>query len=254
MFKTLWQNLTRIQKAGLIVLVQIVFIIIVVNVATLFLQDKNHIIVSDNDDQLKNVPAEEIKLYKKALWEIISKNVDDVDESIVKDAIVREGSYIEEIDEENGTVNASFIIDIDSIQQTYVVNIAWINKPTLETIIPIIDCPTVEENKYPGSYCKGTYRDTNDLSVYLPHIIPAKHDENVWDVQITGDKESKKIDVYIENCKPEELKRKAQEYLNSIPADLSNYTIEYHIENPDSGYYGDLDRSGIKALKERCGW
>ncbi len=254
MFKTVWQNLTRAQKIGLVVLIQTIFIITIISVATFFLQDKDHIVVSDNDNQLKSVPAEEIQLYEKALWEIISNNVDNVDESVIKDAVVREDSYIEEIDEENHTVNASFLVDIDSIQQTYVVNLAWISKPTIEPITPIIDCPTVENNKYPNSYCKGTYRDTNDLSIYLPYTIPAEHDENVWDVQITEDEESKKINVYIENCRPDELKKKAQEYLNSIPADLSNYIIEYYIEEPDGGYFGNLNKTEIQALNERCGW
>lgn len=254
MLRTLWQNLNKYQRIGLIVIIQVIIISILAGALNMALQPKRHVELNNDssNDILANIPDYKKRLYEEELWRIINQNVDDVDKNVIDDVIVREGSYEEEAGDKDGVVGARFIIDIDSIQQTYIVYMAWSNLP--DETPPIIDCPSMNESKYPESICRGTYRNTLSLSLYLPYTIPAPQNNGAWDVYIEGDEYDRKIYVAVEDCNSDQLIQKAQNYLDTIPTDLSDYTIEYEITSPDGGYFTNLSDSEIEAVNKRCNY
>lgn len=232
MIRTFWQNLSKIQKIGVIVFLQILVIIIIAAVLNGSLREKNHVEVRDDSGQTIRFSSEQKREYEDALWDVISNTVDGADKSVVQDAVVREGSYKEEVIEANDSVQASFLVDIDSIQMTYKVVVGWFDNGSKMTT-PIIDCPMPSESKYPNSVCQGTYRSVFDLSMFLPYTIESQYEDGAPDVYIDGDEENKTINVMVSVCDPEANKKKAMDYLNTTSINLSEYDIEYEINSID---------------------
>lgn len=252
--KILWTNLEKWQRVVAVVILQGIFILIIAATLNFVINsNRNRIDIIDDSDQTASMPVAAKDSYEDALWNIIKNNVDNVGRSVIKDARIRDGSYKEETVNDDGVVQASFIVDIDSIKQTYRVVISW-DKNGSNVTEAIVDCPAVSESKYPDSFCRGTYRDTDDLSLYLPYFISAPHDSEVVDVSIDGDESEHKIYVDVANCQPERLKQKAMEYLKSTPIDLSKYEIVYDVYNLEYPYFDEekLSESEINDLMMRC--
>ena len=230
MLKTIWQNLSKIQKIGSIIILQALVILLVASILKSTLRPRDHIEVDDGAEILSNMPSAERELYENELWNVIIAHTEGLDNSIVKEAIIREDSYTEEIDSENGVSKVSFLIDIDSIRQTYKVYAGWTkNEPF--TVSPVIECVSVKESKYPDSICFGTYNNTYSLDLYLPWKIesPYKNEYSyaVPEVYIDGDEINHTITAYIVPCNNlEENKKKANNYIQTIPGH-DNYKIEY---------------------------
>ena len=234
--KTLWNNLEKWQKIVTIILFQGVLIILFVITINSFMGEKSHIKPIDESNQTSVIPEEAKVKYEKALWELISSNTEGLNKNVIKDAVIREGSYTEEINTDTGTISARFIVDIDSIEQTYVVYTGWTaDHATFPD--PVIDCPTLEETKYtgPNSICKGTYRDKTSPSLYLPYKKTAPRDKEANNIFIDWDDSTNTIFVQLVACRDfETLKKEAMDYLNSTPINLSKYNIVYDSSSLDA--------------------
>ncbi len=233
---TFWQNLNNMQRIVVVIIAQILFVMIIITIINSVFQEKQHVFSTDNTGQTSQVPEEEKRAYEDALWEVISQHVEGVDKNIIDDAVVREDSYKEEYDEESGATQASFIIDIDSIKQSYKIIIGWDSNGTAT---PIIDCLPISEAKYPDSVCYGTYRNSNDLSLYLPYSTEEPDEGLSPDLIIRGNEYDHTITITLTLCNTEENKKKAMDYLNSTPIKLSEYQMIYDINSIDSICEGD---------------
>lgn len=70
----------------------------------------------------------EIDLISRELYLIIrSNNVGDIPDNSIKDIVIRDGSYSKTFSESEGVHRVSFIVDIESIHQSYHVKYAWSN-------------------------------------------------------------------------------------------------------------------------------
>lgn len=231
---SLYQNLSKNQKIGIFVVLQIFLIVVIaVSVNSVLNAEKPHIKIT-NDNEIQNVPEDDVELFKKQLWEVVSENVEGADESVIDDATIREGTYKENKDED-GYHGAEFLIDIDSIKQTYAISITWSKTNEVADSV-YIGCPPQNEMKYPETTCKSMYNDTYSLDLYLPYSESTPYDEEAKDIFIDGDEYSHIIYVQIVACGEQQtiLKNKADEYLKSIPTDLSEYTIDYNITSLDA--------------------
>lgn len=197
---------------------------------------KNRIDTSDDDGILKDIPKAEVELYEQELWKVISATDKNIDKSIINDVVVREKSYKEDIRTvgDSGSVShqVSFIVDIDSIKQSYQIVLNW-EKDFYDT--PIIDCLPISEAKYPDSFCQGTYRDSYDLTLYLPYQIDSpfkdEFDYAGPEVSIIGDESTRIITVSLAPCNNiEENKKKANAYLQTIP-NIEEYQINYTVKD-----------------------
>lgn len=233
--KTFWQNLSKIQKISFVFFLQALFIIIIIIVLNFTLQPKKHIkSISSEENFTLPIPDKNIETFKNALWAVISNNVREVDRSVLDDVTIREGSY-EEIEEESSRM-ASFIVDIDSIKQTYKVSISWVtdSKSGLYDDVAI-DCPPQSQMKYPETICRGMYNNTYSLDLYLPYQIDSPYkDEYEYagpEVYIYGDESTHTITVSLAPCNnAEENKKKANDYLQTIP-NLKDYQVEYVLQS-----------------------
>ena len=233
LIRIFWTNLEKWQRVALIIVLQgIVILIIVTTLSSILSSTRNRIDTIDDSNQTASMPSAAKDAYEDALWGIIKTNVDGIDRSVIQGARIREDSYTEKKMNDDGVVQAGFIVDIDSIEQTYRVIVSW-DKNESDVMEVVIDCPAVNESKYPDSFCQGTYRNTNDLSLYLPYIVEANENEDTKDLYIDGDEDEHAIFIEITACEEyfDELKKQAMDYLENTPLDLQKYTITYNISS-----------------------
>ena len=152
------------------------------------------------------------------------------------DVVIREGTY-KEVESEDG-VKVEFIVDIDSLKQSYIVRTGWTNDKSVIYEV-IVDCPPQSKMKYSDTVCYGAYNDTYSLDLYLPHMVyPEGHrvgDNMAPDYMITGDESAKTLDIMVSKCNVEGFKKDAWDYLNTIPIDFSDWTVNYEINSTDVG-------------------
>lgn len=232
MLSDIYHNLSKTQRIIAIIVIQLIIgIILIATINIIFREEKPKIEIT-NDDSLQNVPAEDVDQLKKQLWEVVSKNVDNADKSVINDGVVREGSYKENEDEQYH--GAEFLLDIDSIKQTYAISIIWSDKEEVADSV-YINCPPRSQSKYPESFCQGMYNNTNSLELYLPYEIASPYVEEYSyagsDLRITGDEATGVITVGLNPCNNNYIFReKAEEYLQTIP-NIEKYRIEYVVND-----------------------
>ena len=234
--KTFWTNLTKAQKVGLIVVSQILSIILIATILNAAIQPKKHVneVLTEEDNIGLSIPGKDVEMFKNALWGVVSKNVDQINQNILNDVTIREGTY-EETELESSKI-ASFIIDIDSIKQTYKVSISWVTDPKSGLYDDVmIDCPPQSQMKYPETICYGMYNSTYSLDLYLPYQIDSPYKDKYKnaspDVYIEGDESTGIITVKLNPCNNiEDNKKKANEYIKSIPT-IKDYKTNYVVRS-----------------------
>lgn len=233
MFKNLMNNLSQKQKIGILVLGQVLVIIILVLIVQTFTSGREYVKIENTADN--NVPENVKEYVADNIWEIIKSKVGNVERNDIDDVVIREGTY-EETEAEDGSVRASFIVDIDSLKQSYRIDAGW-SKDKSVVYEVTVNCPPIDQMKYPETVCYGAYNNTYSLSLYLPYAVypegyDAENDEVMApEIYITGDEDTKVIDVMISVCDVEALIKKADEYLDTLPIDLNNYMINYNIND-----------------------
>ncbi len=259
--KMLFNNLTKPQRIGLLFVLQFLVVIMIVSVIFLSFSDKEHVEMSNENGILSQVPDDILDNFKETLWGVIKKN-QDVDKSVVDDIVIREDSYKEIVEEESKSIN--FLIDIDSVKQTYVISIGWDTGSEGDDTSGInIGCPPISQMKYKETFCQGMYDNTNSFSLYFPHVLYGKSngeekecgvmgyeceddyededdiDEYKYDTgmlyHIDGDEYTKTIIIESSNCNVEEYNQKALDYLKNYTPFYNNseYIIKYKINNTD---------------------
>ena len=229
MLRTFWNNLSKAQKIGFLMLVQLFVVVILVLLVQSFMKEKPYVEMENQSVSEYNIPKNAEEFIAENIWSIISSKVADVSKNDIKDVAIREGTY-EETKNDDGTVSANFIVDIDSLKQTFTVGVGW-SKDGKTVYEPIIDCPPLELMKYPETVCYGAYHNTYSLDLYLPHLVyPEGRDGSspaAPNYMITGDQDAKTLNIMVSICDAEKFKKEAWDYLNTVPIDFSDYTVKY---------------------------
>lgn len=234
MFKNLMKNLSRSQKIGLVVLGQVLVVVTLVLLVQGLTKEVNPVEVVGDDKVGAELPQDAQEFIAENIWEVVKSNVAEFNQNDIADAVIREGTY-EEREMEDGSVRANFIVDIDSLKQSYTISTGWSEDKKVVYEV-VVDCPPLAQMKYPETVCYGMYNNTYSINLYLPYIVnPEGYDKEdavlAPDIYIDADESEKIVEVMVSACDADKFKREAMEYLNSIPVDLSDYKIEYNINN-----------------------
>lgn len=239
MIRDLINNLSRNQKIVIAVIVQAIVIITLVLVFQNFTGQHQHVFIEQGSVVSEELPEDVNKFVSSNIWQVIQQYVPGANKDNIKDVVIREDSY-EEGENEDESVWANFIVDIDSLKQTYRVSTAWSKNENIvyETTV---SCPPQNLMKYPETVCYSPTNNTYSLNLYLPYIIyPEGADDEDSEplapsIMITEGNANKTIDVMISACDEDKFKKEAQEYLNSTPIKLDEYTINYEVNTIDTG-------------------
>lgn len=104
----------------------------------------------------RNVPNEKRDAVFSALYGTIANNLDDNTPTPTSGAIIRKNSVNTEYIEASLSNFSTFIVDIESIQQSYDIQMSWSNNPdtTIAGYEILITCPTENQLIYPEFECK----------------------------------------------------------------------------------------------------
>lgn len=235
MFKNLMKNLSRSQKIGLVVLGQVLVVVTLVLLVQGLTKEVNPVEVVGDDKVGAELPQDAQEFIAENIWEVVKSNVAEFNQNDITDAVIREGTY-EEREMEDGSVRANFIVDIDSLKQSYTISTGW-SKDKRIVYEVVVDCPPIQQMKYPETVCYGMYNNTYSISLYLPYIVNPEgydvEDDEVLapNIYIDADEDKKIVEVMVSVCDADKFKQEAMNYLDSIPVDFSDYTIEYNINN-----------------------
>lgn len=232
MFKTLMQNLSRNQKIAIVVILQLIVILIIAACVNWAFQPKQYVSVENKNST--SIPDANWNGIKNELWYLIQNNVKNADRADIDDAVIREGTYEETT--ANDITTATFLLDIDSLKQTYFITTSWSDKVELSDALSI-DCPPIDQMKYSETVCYGMFNNTYSLDLYLPYVVyPDGLDDDEGEplapnYMITGDEANKTLDILVSVCDVEGFKKAAWDYLNTTPIDFSDYTVNYEVNN-----------------------
>lgn len=238
MLSTLWGNLSKEQKLGVVVVSQLLLIGIIALVLHSFLAEPSHVEIAEGGDTAEsaNVPENVKDFVEDNIWQVIKLNVPGVDTNNVDDVVVREGSYEEE-ENDDGSISMNFIVDIDSLKQTYTVS-TGVSKDKKTVYEVVVDCPPLSEMKYKETVCHGMYHNTYSLDLYVPYAVyPDGFDSDdaqqplAPNYMITGDEDNHTLNIMVSVCDEERFKNEALEYLKTTPINLDEYTINYEINS-----------------------
>ena len=239
MFKTFLDNLSSNQRIAVLLISQFLVVIVLALVVQTFIVEKKHVEIDTAATEDSVLPANVKDEVAKSIWEVVRTNVPDVGDSSVDDVVIREGTYVEE-ENRDGSFRASFLVDIDSLKQTYTVSTGWTrNKREVREVI--VDCPPISEMKYEDTVCYGMYRNTYSFDLYFPYSEYldefADEDEGVLapDYMVSADEDNKIITVMVSACNVDGFKAAAMEYLETVPIDLSDFQVNVEVNDINVG-------------------
>jgi len=232
MFKNLFNNLSKNQKIGIAVIAQVIIIVALVSILQFCLAPRQYASIEDSKTEEEvNIPNNAKNYVADNIWLLISGSLPDVDSNNIDDIVIREGTY-QETENEDGSVRVNFIVDIDSLKQTYTISTGW-SKDKSAVYEVVVDCPPQSMMKYSETICHGSYNNTYSLDLYLPYTVDSTYEDAAPNVYIEGNEIDKTILVMVSACDAEKYKKMAMDYLKSTPIKLSEYEIIYEVNGTD---------------------
>lgn len=239
------------KQLRLIIIISIAVLVVLGIIVTIvaLLNNKNpygeSITIQNYDQKVKNLSQDYEDNISASLYKIVDLNTEaDVNGAEVKDAFIREGSEVQNEVLKGQRYQGSFIVDIDSLKQSYNVQYAYSTRDGDSFIAgyPILlSCVQPDKVKYDGFDCKDlieTQSSTQQLDAlvnFLPHSTlsyslkaDATGDEfvvhaklNIPEVDLKGDAASRQQTVQL-------YKSLVTDYIRSNGFDPEKYTIEYN--------------------------
>lgn len=228
MLNNLINNLTKRQKIIIGIILQLFIIISLVATVNIILNtEKVRTFDADGDSGMDEVPDDLELVFREQLWSVVSTNVEGLDKSELSYSI-RKDSYSANV--EDGVGEAVFLVDVDSVKQTYRVSIVWSEESGSTPDDIVIDCPRKDEMKYPETVCHGMYNDSYSLDLYLPQdLIAVENGQEHYYGAVYEGENTNEIDAVLLVCDLDKARKLADDYLGTIPLDLSSYKINYEI-------------------------
>lgn len=145
-------------------------------------RDYDKVNVTNAEELLTKVGNEELNNFRQELLNLLRGNGVIGEDETVDDVVVREGTVVSSTDtyrEDEYWKTTTFLVDIDSIKQTYSVKIVESDE-NMEGVTAQIYCPKLSESKYPESKCSGLYySDNSSIEYRLPYEMKLESGEKV---------------------------------------------------------------------------
>lgn len=203
-----WDKKKMITRILVLVVIAIVVLVGVgVLIWNLVPKDYDKVTIRNDDELIEKVGSGEVNNFKQELLNLLRENKIIGSNDLIDDAEVREGTVV------SGTVidgdgeyrkTTTFLVDIDSIKQTYVVRILE-SDVEMDGITAQIYCPKVSESKYPESECNGVYySDNKSIEYRLPYEFNLGSGEKVLVKNVDTVKKQGEwkniVQVYLYSC------------------------------------------------------
>lgn len=257
------QGISRKKAVIIIVAAFIVLMGIIWLVTALVQKDSNQfgkfIRIQNYTSKVKNVSSDMRDSTESYLYNIVVKNVDSsVNASKVGDAMIRDGSDEQSYISQTAVYEGSFIVDMASIKQSYLVQYSYSRNNTVDVggNPVVISCLPKDKLKYGEFKCvdfvSAQSSDNDALLQYLPYenfsfklspdatqsdtlVIIAKL--SISEADLKGDAASRASTVTM-------YKQEVVKWIKSKGVDPTKYTIQYNYDDagnliPEQSTNGD---------------
>lgn len=174
---------------GPVVLAVVLFAIWKINSPSTYV---DQVKINGYSDSVKNLPGRYKDLMSAALYNMVEFNSkDSVDPSAIDDAQIREGTVDQSEVTQGRQYTGSYIVDIESVRQSYFVQYGWSNKPDLNVqsgYTVMVSCLSPSELKWGDFKCKNLHDGGADLVDPIVSKLPHKTLSFELKADTTGDK------------------------------------------------------------------
>ena len=160
-----------------IIIIFIVIALIAGGISIYFLTRPPRITIQ-NYNEVSSAPRSAKAQLEEFLYRFLDAHHNNIKD--LNDVYIRTSSYTK--NEDQGLTSELFLIDIDSLKITYVVNYTWsttVNVPDGT----IINCPEISESKFPDTPCVGMYNNSEEMALRAKYplitILPIEINEYV---------------------------------------------------------------------------
>lgn len=239
------------KKAALLIGGVLVLVMAVVSLIFFLMQsDENQfgkfIRIQNYGQKVKNLPSDMRDSMESYLYNVVTMNVDDsVNASKIKDAYIRDKSNTQELNRQTSVYDGKFIVDIESIKQSYLVQYSYSERNTIDVggNPVVVSCLPEDQLIYGPFECTdlvSSQTTENDVLLqYLPYenfsfkILPdATQGEDlvlvvtldISQADLKGNAQSKAQTVAM-------YKKQVTDWIKSKGADPSKYTFQYNYDD-----------------------
>lgn len=186
-----------------------------------------------------NAPSDRKDAISKTLYNVLQSNLPKKNFTI-NDAVIRTGSYIDNYDSLTNVHHASFIVDIQSIKQSYIAYYEWSSNnqnPNLSGYPVVVGCLPPSLLKYGEFKCTPVQTSTSNnridiINRYLPYHVETKY--KIVDATTNSQTTQLNVQAYMPATMVAMTPALLQQYSNEINAwitskglDPHNYSISY---------------------------
>ena len=154
----------------------VVLLIVVVSVSFIIIKNIVPVVIQNLNDQITTISNDDKRVIQSSFKEFLHTITGS--EETPQDIYIREGTIDEYKDDDLDMLR--FVVDIDSSKISYLVTYAM-PKEKYYGQNPIIDCPAVDDMKYPETECVGMYNSSKlvkeEKANPVNEILPIKVDE-----------------------------------------------------------------------------
>lgn len=202
----------------------IVIVVLVVILVNMLIPREYDRVTIENEGALSGMSGDKINDFRTGLIGVLQEEGYVGEDATVDDVVVREGSVDTFRNGEEGSVT-TFLIDIDSLRQTYRVRVTDAPEDMTD-VSTYITCPKIEEMKYPESECRGHYGSTSKAAeLYMPYTGVLASGEKYLIKSITMTNVGEQVlQIYLYSCDEAvppvvEAEAAAREFVQSVGDD-----------------------------------
>lgn len=188
---------------SLITIIVVIFVGSMIVVGNVLLPKDYDRVTINNSEVISDVNREDLNSFRRQLLNLLIERELIEKEAKVEDVSIREDSVVKQSAVEKGGIYSkwtSFLVDIDSIKQTYRVNITDSNK-TMNNSPVQISCPMISEMKYPEEKCIGVYGySSNSVRNWVPYELKMDSGEKVLVKSLDSVNGRSVLQIYLYNC------------------------------------------------------
>lgn len=218
------QNFSLRQKIIIAIIIEIFILVIIGSVAFLIFRKPDSVPIRETNSISDSSIQDQIGGVETQLYSLLRGNSLIYEGQKISDATIREGSY------ENTSYGAKFIVDIDSLKATYIIEVESMDDGLEHPNGINISCPPIDQMKYQDTFCKGSYNNTASPELYLPHVVYAQDGTISWEIVESG-LSYNTIVVAVRSCGDANTYAKnaqeAKNWLDNTPIKQDEHSIIY---------------------------
>lgn len=228
-----------IMKVFIIIIVLCFMVLLVISLMQIFRQNPygDELRIDNLSSYVPNLPQDKKDSMFATLYKTVSSNLSNGQTAPRSGARIRDNSASSAYDEKTDIYSGEFIVDIESVGQSFRVQYEWSpteNNPNLSSYSIVITCLPEDQLIYGYFPCRdmqndGSFSPINTISFYLPYYGKTKTGANFVIQKRNYNSGREYLEVNINSCGDQNLLAEAEEA-------AKEWVETYHINPEDLSF------------------